>query len=296
MPTSISPKLVLSEAEPRRIPPTRTSPLAVLALTSAFAWSTEMLPLAAFTRRSPATSPTQLSPLEFLITAVPSISRRRTLPDPVLTSAGPATRSTEMAPAPVFRSSGPVSSSWMSPAAVLTRHSPRRPAPWTAATEASPCTCEPAGRSIVTSIEPGLPKMLRLRCLGARTSSLPAAYSTRVCSAARTSWSCEASLGRISTTVSPRSLAVMRASPTTRSITAAIGSGVSKVGMVIPPDGLARGSAAGGNRWRVVAGRMVLPHPAGVALPGPRRAPAGAAATVVGLQRGHGRADEPGVD
>src|SRR5215831_16926660 len=41
---------------------------------------------------------------------------------------------------------------------------------------------------------------------------------------------------------------------------------------------------------------MALPHPAGVALPGPRRAPAGAVAGVAGFQRGRGRADEPGVD
>src|SRR5690348_11685699 len=297
MPTSISPMLVLSEAEPRVTPPTRTSPLALRALTSALAWSTEMLPLAAFTRRSPSASPIQLSPLEFLITALPSIWPSRTRPDPVLTSAGPATRSATMAPAAVLASSGPVCSSWMSPAASLSRHSPRRPAQRNAATEASPYTCEPVGRPIVTSIDPGLPNRLRLRCLGVLTRSRPAEYSTRVCSAARTSGSWDSSLGRISTAVSSRSLAVIRTSPTTSSSTAETGSGVSKVGMTVPPDGgLAGASTAGGSRYRDWRRAASLPHPAGVALAAQRRAPDGAAVAVAGLQRGRLRADEPGVD
>src|SRR5215471_18299019 len=41
---------------------------------------------------------------------------------------------------------------------------------------------------------------------------------------------------------------------------------------------------------------MALPHPAGVALPAQRRAPGGAAVALARLQRGRGRADEPGVD
>jgi len=88
-----------------------------------------------------------------------------------------------------------------------------------------------------------------LRGLGPLTRRWPAEYSTRVCSAARTSGSWDSSLGRISTAVSSRSLAVMRTSPTASSATAEIGSGVSKVGMVVPPDrGLARASTAGGSR------------------------------------------------
>jgi hypothetical protein len=44
------------------------------------------------------------------------------------------------------------------------------------------------------------------------------------------------SLGRTSTTVSVRSLAVMRAYPTPSSMVAVIGSGVAKVGMALPPE------------------------------------------------------------
>src|SRR4029079_11749496 len=46
-------------------------------------------------------------------------------------------------------------------------------------------TLERAGRSTVTSTEPGLPNRPRPRCLGVFTSSRPSAYSTRVWSAAR---------------------------------------------------------------------------------------------------------------
>ena len=71
MPTSTSPSLVSSATEPRAASPSRTSPLADFALTSAFAMSMAMLPFAALMRRSRSATPTQVSPLEFLITALP---------------------------------------------------------------------------------------------------------------------------------------------------------------------------------------------------------------------------------
>ena len=66
--------------------------------------------------------------------------------------------------------------------------------------------CEPAGSSIVTSTDPAVARSSQERSFGALTSSRPSAYSTRVCSAALTSSSLDASLGRTSTTVSVRSL------------------------------------------------------------------------------------------
>src|SRR5258708_2653635 len=49
MPTTISPRAVLSEAIPRATSPTRTSPLAVLAVTSGLACSTSPSPWAVVT-------------------------------------------------------------------------------------------------------------------------------------------------------------------------------------------------------------------------------------------------------
>jgi len=63
------------------------------------------------------------------------------------------------------------------------------------------------------------------------TTSLPWESSTRVCSAAVTSISLAGSLGRTSTTVSARSLAMTRTSPTIGATSTEIGSGVSKAGI-----------------------------------------------------------------
>ncbi len=95
---------------------------------------------------------------------------------------------------------------------------------------------EPACRSMVTLTDPGVPNIPSPRCLGALISRVPSAYSTRVCFAA--CWSCSRSLslGRTSTAVSSRSLAVSRTSPTGRLSTTETGAGVGKDCMVIPPD------------------------------------------------------------
>jgi hypothetical protein len=96
---------------------------------------------------------------------------------------------------------------------------------------------------MVTSIEP--PSLNGLYCLqffDALISSLPSVYSTRACSAARTSSPLPLSLGRTSTTVSVRSVAVIRASPTPISITTVMGPGVSNVGIAVPPKGSSRAS------------------------------------------------------
>src|SRR5262249_12870190 len=71
MPTSISPKPGLSEAEPRMTSPTRTSPLAVLAVESAPALAAGRLPLGAFPRRWPAAPPVPPSPLEVFVPVLP---------------------------------------------------------------------------------------------------------------------------------------------------------------------------------------------------------------------------------
>ncbi len=91
MPISMAPRLVFRLAAPRVSPPTRRSPLAVVASTPARACSTSMRPLAPLTRRSPSISPSQTSPLELLITALPCTWPSRICPDPVETSAVPVT-------------------------------------------------------------------------------------------------------------------------------------------------------------------------------------------------------------
>ena len=73
---------------------------------------------------------------------------------------------------------------------------------------------------------------------GVFTTSRSSSYSTRVSSAALTSCSSEASLGCTSTTVVPRSPALIRTSPMARSMVAEIGAGVSKVGMVMASCGV----------------------------------------------------------
>ena len=110
---------------------------------------------------------------------------------------------------------------------VLIRHSPSGPSQWKSANCAVPCTFEPAGSSIVTAIDPPSPRGSQDRRRGALTRRCPLSYSTRVCSAALTSCSFEASLGWTSTIVSRRSPAMIRTSPTTTSTFAVIGSGVS---------------------------------------------------------------------
>lgn len=95
-----------------------------------------------------------------------------------------------------------------------------------------PRTSDPAGSSTLTSMAPGLPN--RDRFLGVRTVSRPPEQVTWVCRTARTSLSSEPLRGSTSTTVSVRLPAVMRAVPTSSSMVAEIGSGVSKEGMAVP--------------------------------------------------------------
>ena len=104
-------------------------------------------------------------------------------------------------------------------------------------------TCDPAGSPTVTLTEPRGPiSDARGPSLGRLTSSRPPANSTVVCSAACTLASSAGSAGTTSTLVSARSLAVTWTWPT-MSMSAVMGSGVSKTGMAVPflwvwPDGL----------------------------------------------------------
>ena len=124
------------------------------------------------------------------------------------------------------------------------------------------------------------------------TSSLPSAYSTRVCSAAFTSVSLDASLGRTSTTVSVRSLAMIRTSPT-----ASVERGGDRFGGVEGRHGgvlLRRSGSKSVGGVKRTAGRSA--DPAGVGLAEPAAALRRAAVAVVARERGGGGADEPGVD
>ena len=95
--------------------------------------------------------------------------------------------------------------------------------------------------------------------------SRPASYSTRVCWAAVTSAFLAGSVGRTSTTVSVRSPAASRMSPTPTSKVRVMGSGVSNVGMAVSLSGLAGparvalaalwAAAGGGDRRRPVQRR-----------------------------------------
>ncbi len=73
-----------------------------------------------------------------------------------------------------------------------------------------------------------------LHPLGAFTVRLPAAKSTSVSCAARTSSFLAGSDGRTSTTVSVRSEATISTWPTNSSTVAATGCGVSNVGIAVP--------------------------------------------------------------
>src|SRR4029453_118478 len=147
-----------------------------------------------------------------------------------------------------------------------------------AATAVSPRSCEPAGSSTCTSTDSPPPrKVYCLQFLGALISSLPPAYSTRVCSAAVTSAFLVGSLGRTSTMVSVRSLATIRRSPTPNSTVTEIGSGVSKVGIC--------SSFVG---WLACPARVVLGALGG--------APFGSTGRAGSFQGGGGRPHEPGVD
>src|SRR3984885_14149993 len=300
MPISISPMLVLRLVMPRETRPMRRLPLAVFAVTSPSARSTEMPPLLALSCRLPVTVPIQISPLAFRITAGPSISVSWTGPVLEWISALPLTMPMLMPPAPMVRSAGPVLSRSISPAPILARQSASRPVLRSAATPGSARSREPAGTSTLTSTEPGLPKSGRPRCFGPFTRRPSEVISTRVCSAARTSGSWDGSLGRTSTTVSVRSRAAMRRSPTVTSIVARIGSGVSNAGMVLPPGVQVSGPATGagdisGRPRRAAAG---LPDPAGevLAAGGGSSAVSSAAEGGVTVERGRGGPDEPAVD
>src|SRR4029453_11935296 len=147
-----------------------------------------------------------------------------------------------------------------------------------AATAVSPRSCEPAGSSTCTSTDSPPPrKVYCLQFLGALISSLPPAYSTRVCSAAVTSAFLVGSLGRTSTMVSVRSLATIRRSPTPNSTVTEIGSGVSKIGIC--------SSFVG---WLACPARVVLGPLGG--------APFGSTGRAGSFQGGGGRPHEPGVD
>jgi hypothetical protein len=226
MPMSRSPVRVSSTTEPRTTSPTRTSPAAVLAPTFVCARSTEMLPLATLTRRSPATLPTQMSPLAFLTTPVWSSSRRRTSPEPVATSVWPVATSTWTSPVPVFTLTAPAWSTRTSPTPVRRLQSPRRPSQTKVPMPTVPSTCEPAGSSIDTSTEPRV-RLSHACARGPFTVRRPSAYSTRVCSTARTSSSLSGRLGRTSTAVAVRSPPASLMSPMGISIDTVIGSGVS---------------------------------------------------------------------
>ena len=111
---------------------------------------------------------------------------------------------------------------------VLSRHAPSGPVQRNVAIVASPVTRDPAGSEIVTSTDPpSRERMYDVQRWVVLTSSLPSANSTRTCSAALTSARRSLSLGRTSTTVSARSPASIRTSPTAISTTAEMGSGVS---------------------------------------------------------------------
>src|SRR3954447_13957461 len=249
MPTSSSPILVSTTTEPRATSPSRTEPLADLAPTPARACSTAMSPLAALTRSSPPAPPIQVSPLEFFTTAVSSSSLRRTSPEPALTSTCAVARSTVISPAPAFRFSRAARSTPMRPTPVLIRRSPSSPSVRKSVSWPAPTTVERSGSSTVTLTEPPWLRSAHERSFGVLTSRWPCSNSTRVCSAALVSSWFDGSLGRTSTTVSARSPAAIRTSPTTTSRLAMIGPGVSKViapilcrpgpsghhGMQIPP-------------------------------------------------------------
>ena len=208
--------------------PTRMWPLAVLALTEPCECSTSMSPFAALTRRSPPTSPIRVSPLEFLITAEPSISPARTSPVAVASSASPVTRSSLMSPA-VASFTRAARSRLISPALLFSSQRPSEPVQRNPPAAVWPLRSEPAGSSMSTSIEPPSLNGLHSRSRrGPLTSSLPSAYSTRVCSAAVTSSRLDESLGRTWTIVSARSPAATRTSATRNSSTTEIGCGVSK--------------------------------------------------------------------
>src|ERR1019366_3379619 len=105
---------------------------------------------------------------------------------------------------------------------------------------------EPAGTAIWTSTdcEPA-PSTYWAHRRGALTTSVPPAYSTRVCSAALTSDRLLGSLGRTSTTVSRRSSAAIRTSPAPSSTLRDIGSGGLKPAMSGTPHVGAAGPPGG---------------------------------------------------
>ena len=99
---------------------------------------------------------------------------------------------------------------------------------------AVPCSREPVGTSMVTSIDGSpLNGVYIFHPLGSFTVRWPAAKSTSVSWAARTSSFLAASEGRTSTTVSVRSEAMILTSPTNTSTVMATGCGVSNLGMTI---------------------------------------------------------------
>ena len=132
---------------------------------------------------------------------------------------------------PVLRFTAAARSIWIWPRPVLIVESPSSPAAWKSVSCPAARTCEPAGSSIVTSIEPPWLLGSHERSFGALISSASPECSTRVRSATLRSSSLPVSLGRTSTTVVPAAPAVMRTSPTTTSIVAVMGSGVLNVGM-----------------------------------------------------------------
>src|SRR5215218_1667933 len=241
-----------------------------------------MLPFAVLALRSPPALPTHVSPVELLITALPSTAPSRTSPVAVATSAGPVACSTLTSPVPLLTLTVAARSTRTAPVPVLMRQVPSGPSQAKSAVCALPYTCEPAGSSTVTSIDPPPPRGSHERDRGALTTTWSFAWWTCVIWAALTCPALDASLGRTSTTVSSRSEALIRTSPAITSIVAETGPGVSKVGMAV-------------FSWRLV-GCKGSADPAGVG-------PAAGAATgarargsgVAGERGGHG-ADDPRVD
>ena len=154
------------------------------------------------TRRSPPAAPTQVSPLEFLITALPPSSRSADVAragGDLGVARGALDADVAGAALEVHRAGlvePDAAEAGLDPALA---ERGRRRGQSTAAS--APCTFEPAGSSIVTSIERRRRAADHWRSFGVLTSSAPPEYSTRVCSAALTSSALEGSLGRTSTTV-----------------------------------------------------------------------------------------------
>ena len=146
------------------------------------------------------------------------------------------TRSTAMSPAPLLRLERVGLVELDAPRPVLMRQSPSGPSQWRSPTprRRRARASRPAARSSRRSTR-RRSAASQERSFGALTSSCPSAYSTRVCSAALH----VLVVGRVARAGPRRPCrrgrsALIRTSPTARSMVAEIGPGVSKVGMAMP--------------------------------------------------------------